>query len=81
MPDQWASGDTGLLRSRRSGRLQRFKMETFAIVSACDDQFAQHTSVMLRSLIENNPKTTFRIFVLVPSNFHPNIETMIQAEN
>jgi len=42
-------------------------METFAVVTACDDKFAQHTSVMLRSLLENNPKATFRISVLVPS--------------
>jgi lipopolysaccharide biosynthesis glycosyltransferase len=52
-------------------------METFAVVTACDDKFAQHTSVMLRSLLENNPKTTFRIFVLVPSDFPTNIQSMI----
>ena len=52
-------------------------METFAVVAACDDKFAQHTSVMLRSLLENNPKTTFRIFVLVPTDFPTNVQSMM----
>jgi len=52
-------------------------METFAVVAACDDKFAQHTSVMLRSLLENNPKATFRIFVLVPFDFPTNVQSMM----
>lgn len=53
-------------------------MKAFAVVTACDSQYPQHSSVMLRSLIENNPKIPFEIFLLVPSDFHETAETMIQ---
>jgi len=52
-------------------------MEPFSVVAACDEKFAQHTSVMLRSLLENNPKIGLRIFILVPSEFPPDIRSMI----
>jgi len=38
------------------------------IVAACDDNYAQHLSVMLVSLLENNPNQRFRIFLLTTAN-------------
>ena len=44
-------------------------MATFNIVASCDNDYAQHTCVMLTSLLFHHPNHTFRIFLLVPSCF------------
>ena len=38
------------------------------IVTSCDNAYAQHTAVFLKSLLKNN-QNTCRIFILVPSDF------------
>lgn len=52
-------------------------MEPFAVVCGCDEKYAQHTCVLLRSLLENNPKTSFAIFIIVPSNFPAAMQSML----
>jgi lipopolysaccharide biosynthesis glycosyltransferase len=39
------------------------------IVVVCDDSYAQHATVMLRSLLSTNAKLCFSIFCLVPEKF------------
>lgn len=41
----------------------------FNIVASCDNNFAQHTCVMLTSLLSHHPNQSFRIFLLVPESF------------
>lgn len=43
--------------------------ETIAIVTACDDGYAQHAHVFVESLLSTNPEHDFRVFVLVPDGF------------
>ena len=43
--------------------------ETITIATACDNGYAQHTSVFLRSLFANNSDACFRIFIMVPDDF------------
>jgi len=41
----------------------------YNIVTACDDQFAQHAAVMLASLFSHHPHCSFQVFMLVPADF------------
>jgi len=38
-------------------------------VLVCDDSYAQHATVMLRSMLASNKKSFFKIFCLVPEDF------------
>ena len=42
---------------------------SYNIVTACDDDFAQHTTVMLASLFSHHQECSFQVFILVPSDF------------
>jgi lipopolysaccharide biosynthesis glycosyltransferase len=42
---------------------------SYNIVTACDDEFAQHTAVMLTSLFYHHPDCLFQVFILVPADF------------
>jgi lipopolysaccharide biosynthesis glycosyltransferase len=42
---------------------------SYNIVTACDDAFAQHTTVMLASLLSRHQECSFQVFILVPSDF------------
>src|SRR5262249_15460387 len=54
----------------------------FNIVASCDDNFAQHTCVMLTSLLFHHPNQSFRIFLLVPPSFsEENRKKMIDSLN
>ena len=57
--------------------------ETITIATACDNGYAQHTSVFLRSLFAKNSDTCFRIFIMVPDDFahREAIERNIGAHN
>ena len=57
--------------------------ETITIVTACDNAYAQHASVFLRSLFVQNSDACFRIFIIVPDNFvhHEAIERTVGAHN
>lgn len=79
------------------GLLRKVRLETSAqdgcppmandscinIVVVCDDRYAQHATVMLRSLLATNTKEFFRIFCLVPNDFRnkSNIERNISDLN
>jgi lipopolysaccharide biosynthesis glycosyltransferase len=41
----------------------------FNIVASCDNDFAQHTCVMLASLLFHHPEQSFKIFILVSPTF------------
>ena len=45
------------------------KDTTINIITACDNSYAQHTVVFLKSLFEKNPNSDCRIFILVPDDF------------
>ena len=47
-----------------------FDDNRIGIVLACDDNYAQHAAVMLRSLFSSNSETKFRVFLLVPEVFY-----------
>lgn len=36
---------------------------------ACDSAFAQHTHVLLASVLQSNPHSLFRVSILVPTEF------------
>jgi lipopolysaccharide biosynthesis glycosyltransferase len=42
---------------------------SYNIVTACDNEYAQHATVMLASLCSRHPHCSFQVFVLVPSDF------------
>lgn len=42
---------------------------TINIATACDNDYAQHTVIFLKSLFAANPGISFRVFILVPPNF------------
>jgi lipopolysaccharide biosynthesis glycosyltransferase len=42
---------------------------SYNIVTACDNEFAQHTTVMLASLFSHHPDCSFQVFILVPADF------------
>jgi lipopolysaccharide biosynthesis glycosyltransferase len=44
-------------------------LRTYNIVTACDNAFAQHTTVMLASLFSHHPDCSFQVFILVPADF------------
>jgi lipopolysaccharide biosynthesis glycosyltransferase len=49
------------------------------IVASCDDNFAQHTCVMLTSLFCANENASFRVFLLVPECFLDESKRNIEA--
>jgi lipopolysaccharide biosynthesis glycosyltransferase len=42
---------------------------SYNIITTSDNGFAQHTGVMLASLISNNPDCSFQVYILVPVDF------------
>jgi lipopolysaccharide biosynthesis glycosyltransferase len=44
--------------------------ECVNVAVVCDDNYAQHAAVMLRSLLLANPGAAFSCFILVPADFH-----------
>jgi lipopolysaccharide biosynthesis glycosyltransferase len=42
---------------------------SYNVVTACDNEFAQHATVMLASLFSHHPGCSFQVFILVPKEF------------
>src|SRR5215467_11400790 len=59
-----------------------YHLMAFNIVASCDNNFAQHTCVMLTSLLFHHPNQPFRIFLLVPPSFsEENRRKLIESLN
>jgi lipopolysaccharide biosynthesis glycosyltransferase len=54
--------------------------ERISVAVVCDDNYAQHATVMLRSLLVANARSAFDCFILVPGDFssRPRIEASLR---